>query len=504
MIKKALSFLKKHKIDLLFILLLVFLTYKAWSMLPQFTLRSDGFASMLSYNQKIFWAATSFPLASIVLSEMILGAILPKIFGIHLSYYYWLEVFVLIVIAVEFYFLVKTVTKNRLVSFSASLIASVSYFGVYDMVSTHCYCFFLERVIPVLFLLPSFLFLHLYLEKNKKKYLISSLFLYFLGVGLGHFTMLIFPAFFLYPLFWKFFKEKTLRKKSEGFVYGFLYVILTGFFYGIQQINESTISPHNWTFVEFLFNPQKFLYMEKIGIQFVYWSQYPSLLKDFTQNPMSYIIDHRIAGSYIPVVITIYILAAYIIYKRLPKQRPMLFTTLLGTPVIFYLNAYIGQYDMLYFSGASRYLYYPTFLLAIFWSYFLWAVFWRNKQPSIAIAAGFLVLGGYYFVNAWLINGNAIYSIEGNRSARTIFDHVISTREKVLPNTLIIVTYPEFGSQESAFFTEQLGKGEVRYVSDNKLVHAPYTLENVSFSSAHVIKLRYDNNCSCVREEKIK
>lgn len=487
---------------MLLIIILVFLTYKAWQMLPQFTIRSDGFMSMLSYNQKSFWVSTSYPLASIVLSEMILGAILPKLFGVHLSYYYWLELIILMTIAAMFYVALKAITKNSFVAFSASIMSAVSYFGVYDMVSTHCYCFFLERVVPVIFLIPSFLFLHLYLEKNKNKYLISSLFLYFLGVGLGHFTLLIFPAFFLYPLFWKFFKEKTLRKKLEGFVYGFLYVILTGFFYGIQQINESGISPHNWTFVEFLFNPQKFLYMEKIGLQYVYWSQYPGLLKDFTQNPMSYIIDHRIAGSYISIAIIAYLLAAYAIYKHLPKQRPMLFTTLLGLPVIFYLNAYIGQYDILYQPGASRYLYFPTFLLAIFWSYFIWAVFWRNKKSFIA--GGFLVLGGYYFVNAWLINGNAIYSIEWNKSTRTIFDHVISTRENVLPNTLIVVTYPEFGSQESGFFTDQIGKGKVRYISDNNLVNIPYTWENVSSSFAHVIKLRYDKNCSCVIEEKIK
>ena len=503
--KNAFLFFKKNKKDILFIIILVFLTYRAWQMLPQFTIRSDGFASMLSYNQKAFWGGP-YPLASIVLSEMILGAILPKIFGVNLSYYYWLEIFVIIVIAVEFYLAVKVVTKNHLVSFSAALMSAVSYFGVYDMVSTHCYCFFLERVFPVIFLIPSFLFLHLFLEKRIKKYLIVSLLLYFLGVGLGHFTLLIFPAFFLYPLFWKFFNEKTLRKKIEGFVYGFLYVILTGFFYGIQQINESGISPHNWTFFEFLFHPEKYLYFKKIALQFVYWSQYPfflwDLLKDLARNPFSLVIDHRLAGSYIPLVIIIYVLAALIIYKFLPKQRTMLFTIVFGVPMIFYMNAYIGQYDMLNFSGASRYLYYPTFLLAIFWSYFLWAVFWRKK--NIWVLSGFLVLALYYVINVSLINGNAILTIEWNKVTRKIFDHVISTREKVLPNTLIIVTYPEFGSQEASFFTDQIGKGKVRYMSDNNLVNAPYTWENVSSSSAHVIKLRYNKNCSCIREEKIK
>lgn len=470
-------------------------------MLPQFTIRGDGFASMLTYNQKAFWG-TPYYLASIVLSEMILGAILPKLFGVNLSYYYWLEVFVLIVIAVEFYFLVKAVTKNHLVSFSASLIASVSYFGVYDMVSTHCYCFFLERVIPVLFLLPSFLLLHIFLEKNSKKYYIISLLFYFFGVGLGHFILLFTPFYLLYPFFWKLLNEKTLWERIKGLLYGLSYLFLSAFFFAIQQINESGISPHEWTFTQFLFDPQKYLYFKKIGLQFVYWSQYPLFLQDLSLNPMSFIIDHRAAGSYIPLVIIVYTLTASIIYKFIPKQRPMLLTIVFGSPIIFYINAYIGQYEMLYFSGASRYLYYPTFLIAIFWSYFIWAVFWRKK--NILMLGGFLVLTGYYLINVWLIHSNYFLAVGWNKSTRTIFDYIISTREKVLPQTLIVVTYPEFGSQEASFFTEQIGKGKVRYMSDNNLVNVPDTWENISSASAHAIKLRYDKNCSCIREEKIK
>ena len=178
--RKVLLVLKKNKLDIILVTILLMLTYGAWSILSQLTIRSDGFMSMLSGNQKSFWVATSYPLASIVLSEMILGAILPKFFGVHLSYYYWLEIFVLMAIAAMFYFTLKAITKNYFAAFSASIMSAVSYFGVYDMVSTHCYCFFLERVVPVIFLIPSFLFLHLFLEKNKKKYLIFSLFLYFL------------------------------------------------------------------------------------------------------------------------------------------------------------------------------------------------------------------------------------------------------------------------------------------------------------------------------------
>ena len=109
----------------------------------------------------------------------------------------------------------------------------------------------------------------------------------------------------------------------------------------------------------------------------------------------------------------------------------------------------------------------------------------------------------YYLINAWLITSNAVLAVEWNKSARTIFEHVISTRPKIPPNTAILVTYPEFGNQEANFFTEQIGNNEVKYITDNNLVN-PIKWQDVASSSAHFIKLRYDETCDCVREEKIK
>ena len=500
--KKIILFLNKYRPDLMVIFFLSLLVYKAWATLLPLTIRSDGFASMLSSAQKTFWQG-SFPLASFMLSEMILDSILPKIFGVHLSLYYWFVVFTIIAIGIMFYLTMKIITKNRLVAFSAAIIFSVSYFGVYDMVSTHCYCLFANRVYPVLFLIPSFLFLHLFLERNKGKYFIVSTLLYFLAVGLGHFVLLIFPAFFLYPLFWKLFNEKIIRKKIEGFIYGLFYVLLTGFFYGIQQINESVLSPHKWTFMQFLLHPEKYSYLKKIALQYVYWSQYPLFFHELPINPMYYIVDFRVAPSYIPFTILIYVIAALVVYKLLPKQRPMLFTLVFSISIIFYFNAYIGQYDMLNFSGASRYLYLPSILLSIFWAYFLWAVFWRKK--TILVGGGIFLLAVYFVINVRLISSNNIMAIEWDRSARTIFDYVISSRPKLSSQTLVVVTYPEFGSQEATFFTEQIGKGGVQYISDNILVNAPdHTWEKVASSSSHVIKLSYDNDCRCVKDEKLK
>lgn len=498
--RRILTFLKRNKPDVLLLSFLLVLVYRAWSTLPQLTIRSDGFFYMLFTNQETYWLKP-FPISGIQAAGHMLGAILPRIFGVNLSYYYWLEVFFLLVIAFLFYLLVRVVTKNCLVSFAASLIISVSYFGAYDMVSAHCFCFFFERITIVPFLLISFIFLHLFLESGIIKNYLLSFFFYGLGVGLGYFNLLIVPFYLLYTFFYYFFQKGKLWKRLKGLLFLLPFLLLSNLFVAIHMIRDGGISPHEWTFTSFLLQQEKYLYLKKIGLQFVYWSQFPIFFQNSSENILNSIIDYRQAEFYIPIVLIIYFLAAVTMHKLLPTQRPMILTVVLGIPVIFFLNAYLGQYDMLHFSGASRYLYLPTLLLAIFWAYFLWAVFWRKK--NILYIGGFLVLGLYYFINVGLIDGNNHLAVGWGKSTRTIFDYVISTRKKVLPNTLIVVTYPEFGSQESTFFIQQIGRGRVKYISENNLVNArPW--EEVASSSAHVLKLHYDEKCHCAVEEKIK
>ena len=499
--KMVSKFFKRNKPDIVLLLLLLAFVYRAWSTLPQLTIRSEGFFYLISGNLQYYWANVPIPITGFEAVGYMLGAIFPKIFGVHLSYYYWLEVFFLLLIAFLFYIFVKILTKNNFVAFAASLIVSSSYFGVYDMVSGHSYSFFFSRITTVPFLMVSITCLHLFLNHRKVKYYLYSLLFYILGIGLGYFNLLFTPLYVFYPVFWELIKKGAFKKRIKGIYYASPYLLLSGLFNSIHLIRDGAVSPHQWIFTEFLLQPEKYLYLKKIALQFVYWSQYPIIFQNLSRDVLNSIIDYRQAGSYIPIVLIVYILAAVTVYKFLPTQRPMLLTIICGIPIIFYLNAYLGQYDMLNFSGASRYLYIQTFLLAIFWSYFLWAVFWRKK--NIWVLGGVLILALYYAINVWLIDGNNRLAVGWSKSTRVIFDYVISTREKVFPHTLIVVTYPEFGFHESVFFTEHIGKGEVKYLSENNLVNVrPW--EEVASSSARVIRLSYNQKCNCVVEEKIK
>ncbi|EKD87283.1 MAG: hypothetical protein ACD_36C00164G0001, partial [uncultured bacterium] len=95
--------------------------------------------------QKQYWSQ-QYALTAIQVGKALLAPILAKLFGPTISLYLWFELGVILLIDVLFYLLVRTVTRSRILAFSASLIASVNYFGTWDTYGTHCYCFFLERV----------------------------------------------------------------------------------------------------------------------------------------------------------------------------------------------------------------------------------------------------------------------------------------------------------------------------------------------------------------------
>lgn len=235
---------KVNKLEVAAVTFLLILVFKAWSSLPQLLMRSDGFVYMLLDNQYDYWRS-SLPITGIQAAAHMSGAFLPKLFGVNLSYYYWLEIFFLLLIAFLFYIFVKVLTKNYLIAFVASLIASTSYFGVYDMVSTHCYCYFLERIIVIPFLLISITLLHLFLEYGKRKYYLYSLLFYILGIGLGYFNLLFTPVYILYPFFFEFLKKDETKKLLKGISYAFPYLLLSGIFNIIHLIRDGSIAPIN-------------------------------------------------------------------------------------------------------------------------------------------------------------------------------------------------------------------------------------------------------------------
>ncbi len=386
---------KKYWKDLFFIVLFVGLSFYAWRFLLDWIIQFAGFEFLDPRRTNPYLSNPGF-LSIAEVAGVLLGSILPKLAGANMLLYMWIQLIVMLFIGVLFYFVVKVVTRNHFIAFSASLMYTISYFGNFAMYMVDYSAHFLERAsVNVIFLLLSFLFLHLFLEKTNKKYYIISLTFYFLGIMSSHFSILFTGPYFFYPFFWNIFNKKNALK---GFATGMSYLLISGFFIYIQSIGIEPVLGTHESFLQFILKPQKYHYPEKMLMQLVYWSQYPNIIKAMLSglSPLS-VFDYAYAATLKPFIIISYIGGTLVIYKALPKKRALLLTAILGTASIFLLNIYLGRQDQLYSAGASRYLYYPSYLLAIFWSLFLWLLF-KNKNIGLKIIAIILLIGYIFLI----------------------------------------------------------------------------------------------------------
>lgn len=486
-------------LDLFFIFILLLLSIFAWKQIPELVIRGDGFVYMVSTTLDEFFSR-EYWYTGFETSAAVLGTILPKLFKTNISLYFYISLAVMMIINVVFYILLRVITKHKIISFFGALLFAVNYFGNFDMYSQHCYCFFMERVVTAPFLLFSFLFLHKFLEKNRFAFYIISLVFYFIGLGIGHFALLFTPPYLIYPFFWKiFYGEKSNLRKNiiHGALIGLSFLAISVFIVLIQQIHEP--GHRRSSMIEYFFNPQENRYPEKVIRQLVYWSQYEPLIKnmDGLYISLRHLSTKNAEESTLNVLV-VYILVGIVIYKKLPDKRALLFTTIFGTGTIFYLNAWFGQYDILYQADSNRYLYFPTFLLAMFWMLFLW-VLWRMHIFMKLVV--FLVVVSYFLIN-WLIISDMFRDIlSWDRSTKVIYQYMTSIRDRLPKGTLVVAPYPELGEYESRFFTEQLGNNEIVFLGEEN----PYRdWKKIATLSAQVIRLHYDKMCDCVKEEKIK
>lgn len=498
-------FILKKKRDILACLALIIATVVVWFPLTKETIINAGFEYLRDPQQHNFWASFPSSLAGYEASANLVGKALIEIFNVNFVFYFWTEMIMFTIVVISFYVFIKVLTRSFLISFLASLIFSASYFGNFDMLGSHCYCFYTERVVSTPFLLFSLTFLHLFLISSRHKFYFLSFGLFFFGIALSHFVLLFTGPFLFYPFFWFIFQKKKkisrMRSAIKGVVYGSCYVAASGFISLLQYLYQGNLGPGKWTFLEFISDPVKYNYVEKMIRQLAYWSHYSwSVLQNWNAYKLiSYIRDEEDIIKMIPVMLIVYFLTFIFIYKNFPKLRAFLLTILLSLTSILFLNAWFGEYRMMDNVGSNRYLYYPTFLLSIFWALVIAGLF--KSESTIKKIIALFIITAYLFINQKLIAESFQEEIIGNRPVQKMYDALIKQRETLKEGTLVVGSFPELDGYSAKFFTERMGRGEVLYQTDNSFY---VNWRETASTSAHVVRTYYDSNCDCIKEERIK
>lgn len=494
---------KKISFKEIFSLFLILeLSLYTWLPLTRSAIRGLGFMYLRNSYQAEYWQHLEH-FGSFDWFAVVTGIFFSKFYGVNLSLYFWTELFLMLIIDVFFFYFVLILTKKLIVAFSATLMLSVNYFGGFGLLSGGLFAYFQERIPVMLLLIPSLIFLHLYLKKSQKKYYIWSLVLFFLGIGLQHWGVLFTSPYFIYPFFHYLFDKKNKKSSllMQSILVGLSYIIISGFFVSIQYFSAGDVGPR-WSFIQFLTNPQIYHYPENMLRQLIYWSSYLPFAEYLKggyplnpSTPLYFFITPEKSLLYGPYVIVAYLIATATIYWRLPKFRAILLTIIFGVAAIFYLNAYFGEYNVPTQAGTNRYLYLPTYLLVIYWSLFLWAIFWKGGGKKILI--GLAIVGLYYILNTWLIRDNFKWQFNTNNITLQIWQRIVNTRSYLNEKTLIVLPAEYVDSYMLVFLNEQLGKETVSYTMDVESWQ-----KNIS-NYPSIIKLEYNTACQCITEKKI-
>ncbi len=202
----------KQNISLSFFLGLLgfLLTVLAWRLIPSMTITSEGFTWFDPGQYESLTKNLPNQLFSNQLLAVLLGTILPSIFGLKISLYYFFELAILLVINALLFVTVLKLTGKRVTALAAALFFSVNYVGNFSLI-VGAYAYFLERVVQLPLLILSFLLLHLFLTKQKIKYYLLAVLLYFLATFLSHWSIFFTTAWVIYPLTFSLFSYKTLK-----------------------------------------------------------------------------------------------------------------------------------------------------------------------------------------------------------------------------------------------------------------------------------------------------
>jgi len=479
-----------------------------WSDLRFISINGDGFVYIIQRFRATFWNSLQ-SLFWLENSPFFLSSIFVPWFGAKIQSYLQLELATMLIITAVFYTTVYLITRNIFIAASSAILQSFSYIGNWN-IYVSLYAYFFDRLPSILILLPSFILLHKYLESGRIKILVLSILVYILGIGLWHWGVLLTGLFAFYPILYSLYNK---RKKiiicslaSAG------YIMVSQFFVWIQSIYQPGYGGSNHSLLRIIQGNGRHNLGENLDLvfrQLTYWSQYSELINTFYRSILHYpqqlfnnslvLFDfsYREAIVIQPLVIAVYLFVILFTYLTLPKFRTLLLAVVVATLSAFYLNLYIGQYQVESQSGSNRYLFIPTFTLAILWSLFLYGVMVKFKKNGVLFAVFFLVV--YVFINILVIRNHFYHMMPAQKKITATWDYIVNNHERLSQQEEIILLGPGLGGYEAEFLNDHFGNGETKYFSTAEIA----SKLRIPQDKKKII-IGYDNQCKCVKETKLE
>ncbi len=387
-------------------------------------------------------------------AEAIMSLLMP-IFRDNIALYQAFLLVVWIIISVLFYFLVFEITNKRSIAFIASLFFGANFTTAYEMLAMGAYQNFLQRVLFVVFIFPSFIFFVKYNKTSKLRYFLLSLPFFTLGVFLAHFNTFFLPFIILYGMGLLIFTKNSRKKKIALLIHVALFVLID---LGIVYLAwlMSITSYVSGSFIQYLLNNTEFIINQSLR-QLVYltipFHGFGGLLSSFEIS-----IKESITNFYIPVLI-IYILVFIYLFKIEVKYRIAIVTSLLFLPAIFALNLYMRSDNVQYLESGSRYLFVPSIGFALFWGIF----FYSLSKIKILKVFVYLVLACWVYLQISSVSNEISKDYYKHMAINKSLHYIKSITPQFKDDSIIIVP-SVVGPWGSAFSQKFYGRKNTEFI----------------------------------------
>lgn len=382
-------------------------------------------------------------------------AFLMSIFRDNIPLYQGFLLIIWMFICISFYFLVLEITNKKQIAFIASLFFGVSYTTAFEMLGMGAYQNFLQRVLFIVLIFPSFIFFIKFHKTFKTRYFLLSLLFFVIGVFSAHFNTFLLPFLMIYVLYSALFIKNSPKRKALLVSHLLLFaginllIIYLAKLYGVTSYVKGS-------FIQYVLNNAEFILTQSVR-QLVFltlpFNAFGDLLSAFEFDWIK-----NVSNFYLPVLI-VYIAAFVFMFKREKQLRIAFISSLLFLPAIFVLNLYMRADNVQFLESGSRYLFVPSLAFAIFWGIFFYSLSKVKKMRNVV----YLFLVYWVFLQVSLVWGGVEKEYYKHKAINKSLKYIKSISPGFKDDSIIIVP-SVVGPWGSAFSQKFYGRKNTSFV----------------------------------------
>lgn len=440
--KKIRDFLFINKLDLTFIIIVVFISLFTWQGILNQSISGEGF---YYFTPELSFITPDGKLTNILHNHdnfaKLLTYLLESFFGGQMQPYMSVQLLIITLLNICIYLAVKSITGKSWLAFIAALYFGTNYTGNFQIFARGHFHWFTQRVPEFFPILASMVFIYKFVQSQKKRYYALALSFFTLAFFTTHYTSIFlpfFPGFFLISGLLK--TKNRISQVIQFSLLGLPFVIINYLIVSNSTLSLSTIRPNQTLLQAILENKDVY---GKISFELVV-ATIPltilQLLREVTGYSFVKIIPLLIIPTYL-----FYFLIGFILYKKKVPYFNFIAACFIGLMGALFLSVFLGRINVYNEIEQGRYYFIPKLYVGIIIASFIYTVFLSNLKTKLQLIRGSLILfliALYLATNIVSIWTKIRDSQRYYTGGRVMLKYLEKVKKDLPPNSIVMLPNP--------------------------------------------------------------